>query len=236
MARYYFLASCLPPVPAALGEKLLMPFAGMYQLILRNIEPEDKPLVTCCLLWTDMANIEFILRGWDIFLPGGIMSREDIETRRNFPSFIKDVLEDKEQGAHRGYKQDMIWESYYNHVYSLAESYGCRFLVDYFSWEIGLRNALAGIRASATAKEPEDYQIVFRFGAYDFSAFLSQVRSIHDPLKTERFIDEERLKRIFHCEGPDPFSRDAILGALEKARIYNRWEQMNASYELTKII
>jgi len=236
MARYYFLASCLPPPPPALGERLSMPFSEVCKLILRNVEPEDKPLVTCCLLSTDMMNIEFFLRGWDIFLAGGCLLREDMEAKRNLPLFIRDVFDDKEQGVPRGYQYDRIWESYYNYAYSLAESSGCRFLIDYFSWEVGLRNSLAGMRALAMASEPEEYQIAFRPVAYDFSTILSHVKALRNPLKAEQFLDEERLKRIFHCEGPDPFSRDAILAILERTRIYNRWEWMSTSYELTKII
>jgi len=57
-----------------------------------------------------------------------------------------------------------------------------------------------------------------------------------NPLKAEQFLDEERLKRIYHCEGSDPFSRDFILATLEKARIFSRWERINAIYPVRDII
>ena len=53
-------------------------------------------------------------------------------------------------------------------------------------------------------------------GMHDFSAIISQLKTQHNPLEAEQFLDEERLRRIYHCEGPDPFSLDAILGTLEK--------------------
>lgn len=238
MARYYFLASCLPPMPTLLGEKLLVPFTEVGELILRNIEPGDKPLVHCCLLLTDIVNVEFYLQGQNVFLPGGSLTREEIETRRNLPSFIKSILEDKEQGSRRGYQHDNLWESYYGYAYSLAEALNCRFLIDYLSWEIGLKNNLAGMRAVFLGKEIEDYQIMLRhyIGMHDFSAIISQLKTQHNPLEAEQFLDEERLRRIYHCEGPDPFSLDAILGTLEKARIYSRWEKLNAKYEVHEII
>jgi hypothetical protein len=92
------------------------------------------------------------------------------------------------------------------------------------------------IRARARGEEAEEYKILAHRGSYDHSAIVSQLKMQQNPLKAEQFLDEERLKRIYHCEGPDPFSRDAILGALEKARIYSRWEQLNFAYQVHDII
>ena len=236
MARYYFLASCLPPMPLSFGEKVSLPFSEICQLILRNIEPGDEPLVRCCLAAIDTANTEFYLRGQDVFLPGGSLTLEEIEGKRNLPSFILTFFEDRDRGVLRGYGYDNLWEGYYAYAYSLAEELNCRFLIDYLSWEIGLRNSLVGLRASARGEEAEDYQIMIRAGGHEFSAIISQLKMQQNPLKAEQFLDDERLKMVFHCEGPDPFSRDAILGTLEKARIYNRWEKMNFPYQVHDII
>ncbi len=84
MARYYFLASCLPPMPLSLGEKISLPFEEICGLILRNIESADEPLVRCCLRAVDTANVEFYLQGQDVFLPGGSLSREEIEGKNTF--------------------------------------------------------------------------------------------------------------------------------------------------------
>lgn len=236
MARYYFLACCLPPMPLSLGERVSLPFSEICQLILRNIEPADEPLVRCCLHAIDTANTESILQGRDLFLPGGSLTREEIEGKKHLPSFIRTFLGDRDRGVRRGYEYDNLWEGYYAYAHSLAEALGCRFLIDYLSWEIGLRNSLVGLRTRIRGEEAEDYQIMIRAGAYDFSAIISQLKTQQNPLKAEQFLDEERLKRVFHCEGPDPFSRDAVLGALEKARIYSRWEKLNAIYEIRDII
>jgi hypothetical protein len=108
--------------------------------------------------------------------------------------------------------------------------------MDYLSWEIGLRNSLVGLRARERAEGAEDYRILVQAGGHDFSSIISQLKMQQNPLSAERFLDEERLKQIFHCEGPDPFSRDAILGTMEKARIYSRWEKLNAVYNVRDLI
>lgn len=232
MARYYFLASSLPPMPVAIGEKLAKPFSEIGKFILRNIEPEDEPLVRCSLLAIDTANAEYFLKGQDVFLEGGIMTQEELEGKRHLPPFMKKVFDERDQGNRRGYGYDILWEGYYAYAYSLAEEMNCRFLIDYLSWEISLRNSLVELRAKAMGKDAEDYQVLSRVRAHDFSGIISNIKAQKNPLKTEMFLDEERLKRIHYCEGTDPFSRDAILGALEKTRVYSRWERLNSTYPI----
>ena len=236
MARYYFLASCLPPMPLALGEKVSLSFSEICQLILRNIEPGDEPLVRCCLLSIDTANAEFYLQGQDVFLPGGSLTHEEIEGKKNLPLFMRAFFEDRDRGIRRRYGYDNLWEGYYTYAYSLSEEMNCRFLTDYLSWEIGLRNSLVALRARERGEEADDYQIMVRAGGHDFSAIVSQLKTQQNPLRAEQFLDEERLKRIFHCEGSDPFSRDAVLATLERARIYSRWEKLSATYQVRDLI
>jgi hypothetical protein len=236
MAKYYFLASSLPPLPSSLGEKLSLPFDEICQTILRNIEPGDEPLVRCCLLRVDTGNAEFFLQGENVFLPGGSLTREDVEGKRHLPLFMRAFLDDRDRGLRRRYVYDSLWEGYFAHTLSVAADVGCRFLTDYLSWEIGLRNSLVGLRARALGEEPDEYQVLARAGSHDFSALLSQWRAQYNPLKAELFLDEERLKTIYHFEGSDPFSRDAVLGILEKARIYSRWERLNVEYPILDLI
>ncbi len=236
MARYYFLASCLPPMPLSLGEKISLSFEDICGLILRNIESADEPLVRCCLHAVDTANVEFYLQGQDVFLPGGILSREEIEARKHLPLFMKIFFEERDKGVRGLYGYDALWERYFAYAYSIAQELDCRFLTDYLSWEIGLRNALVELRARTQGKEAEDYQILAQIGKHEFSGTISQLKTQQNPLKAEQFLDEERLKRIYHCEGADPFSRDVILGTLEKARIFSRWEKLNSIYPIRDII
>ena len=236
MAKYYFLASCLPPMPISLGEKVALPFEEICGLILRNVEPVDDPLVRCCLHAVDTANTEFFLLGQNIFLPGGGLTRDEIEAKKHLPLFLKKFFEEKDKGIGRGYVYDVLWAEYYAYAYSLAEDLNCRFLIDYLSWEIGLRNSLVELRVRMLGEEAEDFQILVRAGGYDFSGIISQLKMQQNPLKAEQFLDEERLKRIYHCEGSDTFSRDFILATLEKARIFSRWERINAIYLVRDII
>lgn len=236
MARYYFLACSLPPMPAVLGESITLSFPEICNLILRNIEPEDNPLVRCMLTMIDTVNAEYLLKGHDVFVPGGNLTREDMERKRGLPSFMKTFFESRDRVKQGRYVYDDLWAGYYTYAYSLAEEFGCRFLIEYLSWEVGLQNSLAGLRAREWIGEGEHYRAIPRVGGHDFSSLLSHVRGQQNPLVIEQFLDMERLKRIFHCEGPDPFSRDAVLATIERARIFSRWEKLNTSYPIHSLM
>lgn len=236
MGKYYFLASVLPVMPVYLGEKLPHPFTEIAGIIQRNIEPDDDSLVKSLLFSIDVANFEAIHQGRDIFVEGGTLVREEIENKRNLPLFMQDFLDEKDRGIRRPYLFDALWERYYAYAYSLAQEMECRFLTDYLAWEIGLRNQLVALRAKERGKETEDYALLPHIRGRDLTAIIAQLKSHKNPLLAERALDEERLRQIFHCEGGDPFSLNAILAAFERARIFSRWEKMDSPCNIDDFI
>ncbi len=235
MGRYYFLVSFIPPLPTVLGEKPPLPFTEISRIVRRNVEAEDIPLVECQLLAIDVVNFENLHQGRPLFLEGGSLTHEEIERKRNLPLFFHAFLEEKERGIRRPYLFDALWEKYYSYAFTLAQERDCRFLVDYLTWEIGLRNQLVIMRAKEKGVEAGDYLILPHAGYRDLSSLVSQVKSQKNPLMAERLIDEERLKAIFHCEGGDPFSIDAVLALLAKAYLFCRWEKMAIPYDIQEI-
>jgi hypothetical protein len=236
MGKYYFLVSLIPPLPAVLGEKSVLPFPEISRIVRRNIEPEDAPLMESLLLAVDVTNFENHHQGRPVFLEGGIFTQEEIEKKRNLPLFVQAFLEERDREIRRPYVFDALWERYYTYAYNLAQERDCRFLVDYLSWEIGLRNQLVMMRAKEKGVEAGDYLILPQAGYRDLSALVTQVKSQKNPLMAERLIDEERLKAIFHCEGGDPFSINAVLAVLAKASLFSRWEKMMIPYEVRGIL
>jgi hypothetical protein len=236
MGKYYFLVSLIPPFPTVLGEKSPLSFSEVARIVRRNIEPEDSPLVESLLLAVDVANVENLHQGRPLFLDGGILTREEIDGKRNLPLFIQAFLEEKDRGIRRPYVFDALWERYYGYAYALGQERDCRFLVDYLSWEIGLRNQLVMTRAKEKGVEAGDSLILSQAGCRDLSALVTQVKSQKNPLIAERLIDEERLKAIFHCEGGDPFSINAVLALLAKASLFSRWEKMTIPYDVRGIL
>lgn len=236
MGGYYFLACLLPPLPSTLGEKLSLPFPELTQTIRRYIHPNDNALLRAHLSCIDTANWENFEQGRKLFLEGGILSREDIESRQNLPDFIRDFLNEKEHGIRRPYIHDQLWELYYATLLAQAENKRCRYLINYLPWEIELRNRLAALRLRTSGWNVEEYAILPAIQNYDFTTLLSQLEGQKNPISAERYLDGERLKRIFHCEGNDPFSLDHLLAFLSRAMIYNRWERLQIPYDMNVLL
>lgn len=232
MGTYYFLACLLPPLPSSLGEKLSIPFSEISRVVRRNIQASDAHLLQAQLSVIDAANWEIISQGRDNFLEGGTLRREEMAIMRDLPLFIKHFSDEKERGIRRPYVYDRLWELCYGNLLSLAEEKGCRYLIDYTVWEIELRNRLATLKLRDNGANIADYAVMPGIRSFDFTALVSQLEGQKNPLETERVIDGERLKRIFHCQGTDPFSLDAILAFLNRAIIYERWEKLQVPYDI----
>ncbi|KAF0160195.1 MAG: hypothetical protein FD159_2 [Syntrophaceae bacterium] len=236
MGAYYFLACLLPPLPSSLGEKLTVPFPDITRMVRRHIQPSDDDLLRAQLSIIDAANWESIDQGRDHFQEGGTLTYEEMETRQNLPAFIRQFLAEKERGIRRPHIYDRLWELCYGALLAQAQEEGCRFLIDYTVWEIELRNCLATLRLRESEGNITDHTIMPGIRTFDFSALLSQLDGQKNPLEAERIIEGERLKQIFHCQGADPFSLDAILAFLARAFIYSRWERMQIPYDIHNFI
>lgn len=236
MGAYYFLACLLPSLPSSLGEKLTVTFPDMTRMVRRHIQPSDYQLLSAQLSVVDAANWESFEQGRDYFLEGGTLNREEMETRQNLPEFIRQFLDEKERGIRRPYIYDRLWELCYQTLLAQAEEEGCRYLIDYTVWEIELRNCLATQRFRESEGNIADRVIMPGIRSFDFSGLLSLLDGENNPLDAERIIDAERLKQIFHCQGADAFSLDAILALLAGAFIYSRWERMQIPYDIKNFI
>jgi vacuolar-type H+-ATPase subunit C/Vma6 len=205
MGAYYHLACLLPPLPVELGEKLSLTMGETIGVVKRNIQCGDESLLEAQLLSIDVANWEQIDQDRDIFTD--------------------------ERGIRRPYIYDSLWNRYYTYFYELAQKLKCRFVLDYLPWEIELRNNLVSLRAKESGKDAEAYAVLGNFSAADFTNMMAQIKGKKNPLLAERYLDTERLKHIFHCQGNNPFSIDAILAYVLQLTIYSRWESIEAPYE-----
>jgi hypothetical protein len=232
MGNYYFLMCLLPPLPAALGEKMPLRFGEITGVVKRNVHAGHLEIVHAHLHSVDAFNWEQMDQGRDLFLEGGLLSREDLTGARYIPDFIRSFREEKERGVHRAYIYDRLWELYYAYAHAVAERLGCRFLIDYLSWEIELRASLAALRVRERGGNYDEHAILGNFQPRDFSNLISQVKGQRNPLQAERYLDEERLKQIYSFEGSTGFSLDALLAYVTRSAIYSRWEKISEDFNI----
>jgi len=233
MGAYYFLMCLLPALPSALGEPLPLAFSEISRSVRRHIKPADEDLLHAHLSIIDAANWESLEQGREPFLEGGSLSRMEMEARQNLPEFIRTFLEEKEHGIRRSHIHDRLWELCYRTLLTRAKEAGCRYLMDYIPWEIELRNGLGAARLRERGRNAEEHAILPEIRSTEItSALLSSLEGQKNPLDTERYLDGKRLQHIFHCEGSDPFSLDALLAYLSRTMIYDRWARMQAPYDM----
>ena len=232
MSNYYFLMCLLPPLPAALGERMPLRFGEITGVVKRNVHAEHLEIVCAHLQSVDAFNWEQMDQGRDLLMEGGLLSSEDLTGARDLPDFIRRFREEKERGVHRAYIYDRLWELYYAYAHAVAERFGCRFLIDYLSWEIELRASLAALRVRERGGNVDDHAILNTFQPRDYSNFIAQLKSQKNPLQAERYLDEERLKQIYRFEGSMGFSLDALLAYVTRSAIYSRWEKISEDFNI----
>ncbi|MBN1829406.1 MAG: DUF2764 family protein [Deltaproteobacteria bacterium] len=232
MSNYYFLMCLLPPMPTALGEKMSLGFGEIVGIVKRNIHPEHLEVAYAHIQSVDAFNWEQMDQKRDLFLEGGLLSRDDMAGNRELPDFIRAFREEKERGIHRAYLYDRLWELYYSHAHAVAERLGCQFLVDYLSWEIELRSSLAAIRVREKGGNIDDHAILGAVHSRDYSNLITQLKSQKNPLQAERYLDEERLRQIYRFEGSSGFSLDALLAYVTRSALYSRWEKISENFDI----
>jgi hypothetical protein len=219
-------------MPAALGEKMPLGFGEIAGTVKRNVHPEHLEVAFAHLHSIDAFNWEQMDQRRDLFLEGGLLSREDMAGARALPDFIKTFREEKERGIHRAYLYDRLWELYYSYAHAVAERSGCRFFIDYLSWEIELRLTLAAMRVREKGGNVDDHAILSAFHPRDYSNLITQLKSQKNPLQAERCLDEERLRQIYRFEGSSGFSLDALLAYVTRSAIYSRWEKISEDFDI----
>jgi hypothetical protein len=92
------------------------------------------------------------------------------------------------------------------------------------------------LRLRESGGNVDDHAVLPGIRSADFTAMLSQLESQKTPLTAERYLDGERLKQIYHCQGNDPFSLDALLAFVSRAMIYGRWERLQEPYDMNNFL
>lgn len=84
-----------------------------------------------------------------------IFSEKQLEERSGFPEWLERAFASEESG--RIYAFDRIWDAYFRELKFLAGQSGSKFLMSWVSWEVGLRNAIAEIRAGRAGVDATEF-------------------------------------------------------------------------------
>jgi hypothetical protein len=143
-------------------------------------------------------------------------SERELEERSGFPEWLEKAF--AADAGKRGYGFDRIWEAYFGELKSLAERSGSNFLRSWVSWEVGLRNTVAGIRAGRAGLDgaqylmegmSDEHQSIFRPAVDSLVSFMDG--GFDSWREMDRFMSRLMLEKARSLAPAYTFNTDELL-------------------------
>ena len=123
-----------------------------------------------------------------------------------------------------GFKEECLCKEFYE----AALKDGCRFIREYFAFDLDFRNTKARFVNRAFGRPEETDNIDLGTGSPEDEARIGEILSGTDLLVRERDLDTFRWKKVSEITTFDYFSLDAILGIVTKMLLIDRWRILDA--------
>jgi len=146
-----------------------------------------------------------------------VYTQRELSERAALPEWLQKALV-SEEGKY-AYAFDRVWEAYYRELLRLACEHGSKFLKGWVSWEVGLRNVVARLRAQRAGKEGQELAIdgVSEEHPSAFRPVLDSLVSLMDGgfnswREMDRSLSALRLTKARELAPPYTFNLDELLG------------------------
>lgn len=175
-----------------------------------------------------MNNYEYIVAGLPVLQQGPAQGSHDSAAR--ILSSIREQLSARDNELVdlllSGYESENLTAEFY----SRALSHRNRFIREFFSYDLDLRNVKVEYLNKSLGR-PADMDTVVPAGREDESFEGRQevmaVLENGDILRRERGLDDLMWKRIDEITVMDVFDIEAILGFIAKLKIIDRWDKLD---------
>jgi len=264
MSQYYYLVAGLPDVVLDDGAFALT-FSDFTEDMAEHIEAEDVALLRTICLPVDNANLISIIENSDRpFVPGGNFSREELEAQISRPDNVPDYMQiflEARRDSRTLFENCTAADGLNWLFYDQMSEHPNEFIREWFSFELNLRNVLAGInsrRGLAHLEErgvdpsqtlstlilcrTEVSELIMRSGAPDFglTALLPWVEGLvaasHGGLQEfEKTVDALRWEILDHLTVLSGFGVESILAAALRIGMAERWAKLDPETGREKI-
>jgi len=222
--KHQRLMTLLPALPEK-PETLPIPLEEVLEHVEDSLSGADWRGADALLQFLDCRNIEDVLLERDRFDVRAPRSREHIDAVVELPGYMQEFIETWRAGSMSGnYPMQELWRGYYRNLFQTAHSIGSKFLEEWATWDVSLRNLLAETRAEAAGLDSEEHMMERPHGDPNHEDLLMRLREASDPMARQRYLDEARLETIEMLRGTDPFSLDTVLAYLSACLILERWD------------
>lgn len=173
-----------------------------------------------------MNNFEYIIASLPEISSG---TRSHIDTESILEE-IRGQLSDTDKKAFDILSDGFTGENLTKEFYLGAAKSRSRFIRDYFSYDLGVRNCKAAYLNKALGRpEGQDVMVFDENGDEPFEDFdkVMEILSSKDILARERGLDDLMWERIDDIVAMDVFTLNAVLAFVAKLRIVNRWLKLD---------
>lgn len=172
-----------------------------------------------------MSNYEYIIAS----LPS--ISKDwkfgENQTLDSYIQWIKSQLSDKDiktvDTLLDGFKEENLNPGFYE----AALKDGNRFIREFFTFDLGMRNTKARFLNKVFSRPVNQDTINLETGEFEEAAKVEEILGGEDILARERGLDAIKWQKISELTTFDYFDLEALLGMIAKMRIIERWRALD---------
>ncbi len=141
---------------------------------------------------------------------------------------IMELLSEKDQKLvelmEEGFNEDSLGAEFYEKA---AKSKN-RFIREYFDFDARLRNMKVNYLAKRLGKKGEDYMVELPEADFEEDKQIQEILADADFVEREQKMDELKWEKASDIARMDYFNMNAILAFLVKAKMVQRWAELDA--------
>lgn len=230
--RYFYLLCVLPDI-GEFGSTPPLTKQGLLTVVTESEGPVD--IVQVLLLSDDLLEREAVLTGErdpDAADPA-VLSLQQVKGEQPLPHFLRPHQEDEEESSDDSVSGDPIWQYYFQYAFDRARSSRSPFLRAWVGFEVGMRNALARLRAEALDLDPDPYMVAQGLGdpEFPFEGILEGWRAASNPLEALEAQDRVRWNWVAEHEQWYSFNSNEVAAYTARIILLHRWRRINQGDE-----
>lgn len=148
-------------------------------------------------------------------------------TLDSYIQWIKSQLSDKDiktvDTLLDGFKEENLNPGFYE----AALKDGNRFIKEFFTFDLGMRNTKARFLNKVFSRPVNQDTINLETGEFEEAAKVEEILGGEDILARERGLDAIKWQKISELTTFDYFDLEALLGMIAKMRIIERWRALD---------
>lgn len=199
-----------------------MPLAALLERFIES--GGNRVLLDALLLSDDLIQHQAVLSREIEAAEPSVLTPAQVRDEEPLPEYL--VLHEAEVTTQSAL--DIVWESYFSYVATVAVEGKSEFLNGWVKYEVGLRNALVVARAKSMNLDPQEYLVAQWIGGdeEDFTGVISEWSSASDPFDGLRVLDEARWRWLKQNDGWFTFAEDEVVAYGAKLMLLHRWHRL----------